>query len=518
MRLVLTAQEMREIDRLAIEKIGIPSMVLMENAGKRVAEVAFEILQQKQGKRVLILCGKGNNGGDGMVAARHLLSLGVSVDIALVGEKESLRGDAKIQFSILEKMDVSFFFITDIGDLNRLNPGDVLIDALLGTGTSGQIQGLLPSVIEWINKQSSPVISVDIPSGIHSDTGACLGACVRACRTVTLAEWKRGLVLFPGKGCAGNVQVVDIGIPGSIVQHFPCKTYYLEEKDIRNWLPERVAHAHKGHFGKVLVLAGSTGMTGAASLTSLACLRAGAGLVLLGIPRSLNPILEVKLTEVMTRPLPETSEGTLSLTAESEIREWLEWADVLAIGPGLSRNPETAELVRRIVMNTSLPIVLDADGLNAFEGQSVLFQKRKGFLILTPHPGELARLISDPGVSSEKIDTERIEIARAWAKNGNAILVLKGAPTVVADLEGNVYVNSTGNSGMATGGAGDVLTGLIAGLLAQKLSPLYSALCGVYLHGLAGDLASKRIGQRALLAGDILDAIGNAFLTLEGHS
>ncbi len=283
------------------------------------------------------------------------------------------------------------------------------------------------------------------------------------------------------------------------------------------WLPPRPPHAHKGDFGKVLVLAGSMGMTGAASLTSLACLRAGAGLVLLGIPKSLNPILEVKLTEVMTRPLSETSEGTLSLSAESEIHGLLEWADVLAIGPGLSRHPETAELVRRLVLKTSLPVVLDADGLNAFEAKSELLKKRKGPMILTPHPGELARLIPQQGILSSRIDTERIDMAREWAKTWNAILVLKGAPTVIGDLDDTVYVNSTGNSGMATGGTGDVLTGLIAGFLAQKLSPLHSALCGVYLHGLAGDLASERIGQRALLAGDLLDFIGNAFFVLEGR-
>jgi len=256
-------------------------------------------------------------------------------------------------------------------------------------------------------------------------------------------------------------------------------------------------------------------MTGAASLVSLACLRAGAGLVLLGIPKSLNPILEVKLTEVMTRPLPETAEGTLSLSAESEIRELLEWADVLAIGPGLSRNPETAELVRRIVMESSLPLVLDADGLNAFEGKSELFQTRKGPVILTPHPGELARCIFNSTISISKIDAERIEMAREWAKKCNAILVLKGAPTAIGDPEGNVYVNPTGNSGMATGGSGDVLTGLIAGFLAQKCAPLHSALCGVYLHGLAGDLAIQSTSPRALIAGDILDSIGKAFLCLE---
>lgn len=515
MRVLLTAQEMRAIDRLTIEEIGIPSMVLMENAGKAVAEAVQEELKNQKGTRVLVVCGKGNNGGDGMVAARHLLSRGISVDIAIVGEKEDLRGDAKLQLSILEKMGVSPFFISKKSDLNQLSPGDLIIDALLGTGTSGEVQGILASVIEWINAQSSAVVSVDIPSGIHTDTGACLGACVRATSTVTLAEWKRGLVLFPGRNCAGKVQVADIGIPHCAVQRIPCNTFYLEGKDIASWLPERPAHAHKGRFGKVLVLAGSTGMTGAATLTSLASLRAGAGLVVLGIPKSLNPILEVKLTEVITRPLAETPEGTLSLSAEPEIRSLLEWADVLAIGPGLSRNPETAELVRRIVMTTSLPLVLDADGINAFEGQAELLKKRKGPLILTPHPGELARLISDLGLSVSKIDLERIEMARAWSQKWNAIVVLKGAPTVVGDPEGNVYVNPTGNSGMATGGSGDVLTGLIAGFWAQKSTPLHSALCGVYVHGLAGDLASEKMGQRALLAGDILDSVRNAFLALE---
>lgn len=514
MRRIVTSDEMQKIDRCTIEEIGVPSLLLMENAGLGVVTVVDEMLAGTEKKNILIFCGKGNNGGDGMVVARHLFNRGFQTDVYLVGEKETLKGDALINLKILDGFGLEVFTLKDKKDLKRIRRGDLIVDALLGTGVTGKVDGFLAEVIAWINGSSIPVVSVDLPSGLHSDYGSFQGGCVQADHTVTMAELKRGLVLPPGRELAGDVTVVDIGSPDFAADRVDVRTFLLEEEDIVERLPDRPADAHKGKFGKILVLAGSTGMTGAAVLASTASLRVGGGLTILGIPCGLNSIFEEKLTEVMTRPLPQTPGGTLSLEGEGEIDRLLEWADVLAVGPGLSTDGETAELVRRVVARAEMPMVIDADGLNAFAGEGKLLKRgnKRGSRVLTPHYGELSRLI---GVSIDEIERDRIEVARESASRFGSVIVLKGSPTVVASPEGDVYINPTGNSGMASAGVGDVLTGMIVGLLGQGCSPLDAALCGVYLHGLSGDLGAEAVGERCLVAGDLIRFLSDAFKHVE---
>ena len=515
MKRLVTAREMREMDRLTIEGVGIPGLLLMEAASRAVADAACDLLGQSESKKVAVFCGKGNNGGDGMAAARHLFSRGVEVSVFLAGNPGSLKGDALVQWTILKGMGIPVSVLRSQNDLRGVRAGDLVIDALLGTGLVGDVEEPVASVLAWINRSGRPVLSVDLPSGLWCDTGSFGNACVHAARTVTLGELKRGLVLYPGRQKSGRVDVVDIGIPDSVASSVGINTFWVESGDATARLPERPAWAHKGAFGKTLILAGSTGMTGAAALCSSAVLRTGAGLAVLGTPSGLNSIMEEKLTEVMTKPLPQTDSGSLSLDAVAAITDMMGWADVLALGPGLSRHPETAEVVRKTVARSKRPTVIDADGINAFEGHAELLEKKKGPFILTPHSGELSRLT---GLSVEAIERDRIETARTAAKRFGCVIVLKGAPTVTACPDGCVTVNSTGNSGMATAGAGDVLTGILAGLLAQGLSPADAALCGVFLHGLAGDLAASAKSARSITAGDIADFLGAAFQSLEaGH-
>jgi hydroxyethylthiazole kinase-like uncharacterized protein yjeF len=511
MERLVTAAEMREMDRTTIEQIGIPGLLLMEHAGIAIAERAVEMLSEHAGENVTVVCGKGNNGGDGFVVARLLAMQDLRIQILLIGDPDSLQGDALVNYRSLCGMGLPVTPVRSKKGLHKNKPGDLVIDALFGTGIQGEVKGLAAQVIDWMN-HAPLILSIDMPSGLHCDNGQFEGACVEADATVTLGELKRGLVIPPGRELAGSVDVAAIGIPEQAVSSIQIKTWLIEEDDCCRRLPPRPPAAHKGDFGKALILAGSRGMTGAATLTSLAALKAGCGLVKLGCPFELNPTLETKLTEVITHPLPETGSGSLSLSALTEIQHLINWADVLAIGPGLSQDSETCALIRKLVRGCRKPTVLDADGLNAFDGESELLQELELPLIITPHPGELARLINRE-VSA--ILTDPVETARKWSSQWHCVLILKGAPTIIAS-RGTVYVNSTGNSGMATAGSGDVLTGLLTGLLAQGCSVEDASICGVMLHGLAGDLAALTDFDRSMTAGDILEQTGSAFKQIEG--
>lgn len=512
MHRIVTASEMREIDQRTIKEACMPGLLLMENAGLGLVQVIMDHLNEAKDARVIILCGKGNNGGDGMVVARHLYNRGVHVDVYLAGVSKNLKGDALLNFKILKGYGIDVIELKSVRTLKKNNHIHLIVDALLGTGISGEVKGLTGDVIRWVNRTGVPVISVDLPSGLQCDDGQYTGDCIQADHTVTMAAMKRGLLLPPGRELAGHVSVVDIGVPDFIAESVDSKVYLIESADVAIRLPDRPAAAHKGTFGRLAILAGSRGMTGAGVLCSQASLRIGAGLTILGVPESLNPVFEEKLTEVMTKPLPETNEGSLSAKGSREIEKLLDWADLLALGPGLSMNTETSSLIRKVVLDCSLPLILDADGINAFAGQPQLLEKRKGTIVLTPHYGELSRLT---GQSIEEISVNRIEVARREAIRFKSVLILKGSPTVIAAPNGEVFINPTGNSGMATAGSGDVLTGMIAGLMAQGCSPLDSAICGVYLHGMAGDLAAQDYGQHSLIAGDIIDYISEAVLGLE---
>jgi len=375
-----------------------------------------------------------------------------------------------------------------------------LIDGLLGTGASRPVEGLLADTIKMINNAEKTVLAIDLPSGIHADTGQVLGDAVKAAYTVTFALPKRGLVVYPGKDYVGRLSVADISIPIEKLNQ-EIKVKLLTQQEVGEMLPKRTADSYKGDYGKAFILAGSPGMTGAAYLTSQACLTAGAGLVTLGLSKSLNPIMEVKTNEVMTKPLPETEEGLLSKSCLPILEEELKDLDVLAVGPGLGRSDELTEIVWELVKISPVPLILDADGLFALsEGIEILLEAQSP-IILTPHLGELSRL---SGLKVEELKSDPIGHCQNLARDWGVYLIMKGAATLVASPEGEVYVNSTGNPGMATGGSGDVLTGIIAGLVAQGLKPFQACAAGVFLHGLAGDLAAKERGFAGLTAGDLI--------------
>ncbi|MDZ7333065.1 MAG: NAD(P)H-hydrate dehydratase [candidate division KSB1 bacterium] len=515
MKIVLNATEMAAIDRTTIEEYQIPGVVLMENAGRAVFIEIEKYLGTVIGKHIVIFCGKGNNGGDGYVIARHLANRGARLSVFLAGAKNQVRGDALVNLTILNRMGIHVQEITSVEQIPPLGSIDLVVDALLGTGVTGPVVGFLGQLIDYINHLGAPIISVDLPSGMETDSGAISGSAIHATLTVTMGHLKTGLLFSPGRDAAGKIVVADISIPTAVSRRFDSGRYLVEADDIRQRLPVRALDAHKTSCGKVVVIAGSIGMTGAATLASLASLKVGAGLTKLAIPASLNAILEEKLTEVMTVPMPETSSHSISLKAQDQIAELLDWADVLAIGPGLSTHPETVAFVHWLLRTQKKPMVLDADGLNAIAKLPNLIKHYSGDLIITPHPGEFARLIS---ANISEIQLNRLNILRQYAKEWNKVIVFKGGPTVVAAPSGDLFINSTGNPGMATGGSGDVLTGMIAGLLAQKLSPTDAALVGVYLHGLAGDLAAESLSQMGMIAGDICDYIPTAIKRLTSQA
>lgn len=514
---LVTSEEMRRIDKKAIEEIGIPSIVLMENAGLKVADAIEKKYGPLKGKYVYIFAGSGNNGGDGMVVARHLFNQKVKAKIFLLAEKKNIKGDAAINLAITEKMGIPMREITSPAFMEslekELEKADVVIDALLGTGAKGAPRGLMKKVIDLINKHSKNTVAVDIPTGVDADRGEVRGEAIKAEYTVSLAYPKRGLYLYPGMDYAGEIEIADIGIPTGLEEDkINCELLALP--DISKKLFFRKPSSHKGSFGHLLVIAGSPGMTGAASLTALSALRVGVGLVTLGIPEDLNPILETKLTEVMTLPLPQSKDKTLCREGFEKIKDFSQKCKAIAIGPGISSNKQTKELISMIIDQLNIPLVIDADGINVLAGELSLLKKYKASLIITPHPGEMGRLM---GTSAEEIQKDRIRSTVALAKKIGAIVVLKGAKTVIASKEGNSWVNLTGNPGMATGGSGDILTGIIGGLLTQKLSSLEAAKTGVYLHGYAADLAAQKKGEISLIASDTLETIPEAIRRIKSE-
>ncbi|MDE0325558.1 MAG: NAD(P)H-hydrate dehydratase [Candidatus Poribacteria bacterium] len=519
---VVTAAEMRRIDQDTIEGIGIPGIVLMETAGSAIVRAIKRHYPTCQ--RIGIFAGKGNNGGDGIVIARQLAHVGRDVHIFLVSPADSFTGEAHINLQIAKRLGLQIEeILTDTGFNGTgtvpttLASCELLVDAILGTGVRGAVRSPIASVINAINSLSTPVLSVDLPSGLDADTGHPLGTCVQADRTVTIGLPKRGLLMHPGAELAGKLEVVDIGFPQQVVDAQDIKVNWTTATQASQWVPPRPPASHKGSYGRVLVVAGSTGMTGAAALASEAALRAGAGLVTLATPKHLNPILEGLLPEVMTLPLPETEAGSLAVSATSAILEFAEKTkSVLAIGPGLSQHPETVFFVHQLVRENreqglSLRMVIDADGLNALSQDRNIFSLLGRETVLTPHPGEMARLT---GASVSTLEKDRIHTAQQFASEHSLTLVFKGAPTVSADANGEVWINSTGNPGMATGGMGDVLTGVIAGLMAQGIASETAAALGVYLHGLAGDIAAEALGRHGLIASDVLKAVPQAIASL----
>ena len=495
---ICTAEQMRIIDRAASDLGGIPSVLLMENA----AFACVREIKKLNVKKVGIFCGKGNNGGDGLAIARLLFHLGYDVTVFLVFGCD-FSGDAFINYDIAEKTGIKITEITDSSDLEYyISAQDLVVDAIFGTGIHGEITGYAFDVIETVNKSAKKVLSVDIPSGVNSDTGEVCKIAVRADITVTFAAYKCGMFLYPGADYTGKIVVSDISIPKYLIEKSIAET--IDENFASKVFPKRSDNAHKGDCGKIFIVGGSVGMTGAVTLAAEAAMRSGAGLVTVGIPESLNRIMEVKLTEAMTLPLPE-QDGALCPNALDTVLEQMKKSDVLLIGPGMGRSEYTQKLVCDILLNSRIPTIVDADALFAVSQNPDVLDSCSCNLILTPHTAEFARLVNL--MPEEK---ERLPLSAEYASGKGVTLVLKGHHTIVTSPGGKQFINTSGNSGMATGGSGDVLAGMTAAFAASVPDETDAAALAVFLHGLAGDSSVKRLGKTSLTASDICNGISSA--------
>jgi ADP-dependent NAD(P)H-hydrate dehydratase / NAD(P)H-hydrate epimerase len=506
---IVSAHEMREIDRVSSERFGVPSLTLMENAGSAVAE--FVLSRYPSMQRIGVVCGKGNNGGDGFVAARKLHDAGRGVRVLLLAEPSEVRGDAA---EMLSRLLASPAVARSHEELSQSSASavfecDLLIDAILGTGFKPPVTGLYAEAVARLNSSPAAVIAVDIPSGADADImGEQSGAVVRADAVVTFTA-PRPAHIF-GSITPGPTVVVPIGSPEKAIVS-SLQLNVITARDLAPLLAPRPPAANKGNFGHVLVIGGAVGKAGSVAMAGMAALRAGAGLSTVGTPKSVLPTVAGFHPELMTEPLEETEAGTISkrVLGYGHLDALAKDKTVLAIGPGISRHAETAEVVRTMVKKCQQPMVLDADGLNAFEGRADELSGKGRSLVITPHPGEMARLI---GSSAAAVQRDRLSIARAFAREHEVIVVLKGKRTLVAAPDGRVWVNTTGNPGMATGGTGDILTGMSAGFIAQNPERVMEAVCAaVYLHGLAGDVARETMGEHSLVATDLIKCLPEAF-------
>ncbi len=510
---VLSAEAMRAVDRAAIEELGVPGLVLMENAALGVVEAIGE--RFASARSAAVFCGPGNNGGDGLAVARHLLVRGYEVTAFLVTGGKPLEGDAAAQLGIARKLDLPLVEVPREADLPAALAAaaahDLVVDALFGTGLARPLDGKFAELVEGLNELPRPRVAVDLPSGLSGSRADAWGPHLRADLTVTFAAPKVAHVLPPAAAAVGELVVTDLGIPAWVVEGAPGALHLLVEEEAAALLPPRPAAAHKGDCGHALIVAGSPGKAGAATLAARGAVRGGAGLVTLGVPMPLVATVDGASLESMSLGLQARPEGMLAGAAAERVLAALAGKHSLGIGPGLGTHPEAAAVARRLVRESPVPVVVDADALNAFAGRAGELAERAAPAILTPHPGELARLL---GGTPADVQADRLGAAESAAREWKAVVLLKGYRTLVATPEGEVWINPTGNSGMATGGTGDVLTGLLAALLAQGLDPRAAALAGAYVHGLAGDLVAERLGRRGLAAGDLADALPLAFRRL----
>lgn len=511
---VLNSAQMREADRRAIEEIGIPSLVLMENAGRQAVAAMEAMYNDLSERQVAVLCGRGNNGGDGFVVARTLMQRDIDVSVFLIGRVSDVRGDARVNLEILGRLGLTVVEIAD-GQAWELHFSEIsdctlIVDAIFGTGLNAPLSGLMETVVADVNGSGIPVVSIDLPSGLTADSAEPIGKSIEAALTITLAAPKLPLVLPPAETRAGDIVIADIGIPSELLDTIEGpRVELLTRGALRELISPRAADSHKGDFGRVLVIAGSRGKTGAAHLAALGALRSGAGLVTIATAAGCQSILAAMAPEYMTEALDERADGL----DPAGVDRALEMArDVIALGPGLGQAPATREFVRSLVDRATMPLVIDADGLNAFGDDPDRLAGREGRdVIITPHPGEMGRLI---GMSADEVQASRLEIARNFAAAHHVYVVLKGHRTLIATPDEKVFINPTGNPGMATGGTGDVLTGMIAAWLAQLLDAEAACKLAVYLHGMAGDLAEADDGEISMTSVDLAGHIGDAVLEL----
>jgi NAD(P)H-hydrate epimerase len=512
--IVVTAEQMREMDRLTIQKYGVPSLSLMERAGEAIARAILDNFGRGAKKGVLIVAGKGNNGGDGFVVARLLSKKRIPCEVVLLARKHELSPDAAHNLEAYTKRRGKVTEIADgsLGLLSeRLAGKGLLVDAILGTGTKNIVGGLYGEAITLMNASGVPIVAVDIPSGLDTDNGMPLGVAIQAEMTVALAYPKLGEVIHPGLNYVGDLAIADIGIDCRAVEEIAPYIELMEREDVRRLVPVREPDSHKGTYGHALVMAGSRGKTGAAILASRAAIRSGAGLVTLAAARPLNDIFATALVEVMTEPLPSNAAEEIQPLGDEEWRRLLARKDALLFGPGIGVNDATRSMLLWLLSNLEIPWVIDADGLNNLALEVDRLRSAKTPPILTPHPGEMARLIAK---DTTIVNQKRVEVARSFAMEHGCHVVLKGARTVIATTEGKIFINSTGNPGMATGGMGDVLAGMLTALLGQGFSPEDAMKLGVYLHGFVGDRVAAKKGQIGLIASDIIDGLPSGIRSL----
>lgn len=510
---LVTAEQMQTMDRQTIESFGIPGRVLMENAGRGAVKLILDRYSGIEEMKIAVLAGRGNNGGDGFVIARYLMEKGIFVNTYLLSTKDKVQGDAKANMDLVLELinhegPGAVIEIPDAGTLKKYRPDirhhGLFVDAILGTGLNSDVRGFFKDAIELMNQSSAPVFSVDIPSGLHSDTGRPLGTAVKADATATFAFAKAGHILYPGNTFTGELEVIDIGIPDFIAAQQHIGLSIIEKAQVAGLIPVRSFNSHKGTFGHLGILAGSPGKTGAAALCANAAVRCGTGLVTLGVPQQLNSRIEPLVVEPMTLGLKDNNKGLLTLLAANEISQFLKDKQALALGPGIGTHKETVALVHNLVKDCRIPLVIDADGLNCVAEKPDILGSAQCPVVLTPHPGEMARL---SGASTKEIQADRTGVAIDFAHKYNITLVLKGAQTVIASPDGSCRICPTGNPGMASGGMGDVLTGIIAGFCAQGLAPEAAAAAGVYIHGLCADTLADHVNDFGFTASDIVDSI-----------
>jgi NAD(P)H-hydrate epimerase len=508
---------MKSVDKKAIRDLGIIGPILMENAGIQIVQAMrdrFELLQEED---IVVVAGKGNNGGDGFVAARHLFNQGCRVHVLLLSKKGSLKGDAALNFSIAENIGIPVTEVTTEKEWKskkkKITRCTVLVDAVFGTGLTKPAEGLFRTAIEDMNKSSAYTIAVDIPSGLSSDTFELIGPCVKADLTVTLAAPKVAHLFPPAEECIGELLIADISVPPGLLEDDSLKLELVQADSVAPFFSQRKKDTHKGTYGHLFILSGALGKTGAAVMAGKAALKMGAGLVTVGTPKSCLPIVARSMAELMTEPLPETEEKTFSAQALEPSLRLLEGKDALLLGPGISTHDSTAEFVLGLLPRVRIPVVLDADALNILSSTPEVLKSLKTPVVVTPHPGEFARLLR---ISTQDVIRNKLELAPKFAEEYGVILVLKGYRTLTATPDGFVFINPTGNPGMATAGTGDVLSGMLASMIIQGKDILGAVLAAVYIHGQSGDIAAQKIGEKALTAGSIIRYLPSAIKSISG--
>ncbi|MBN2343374.1 MAG: NAD(P)H-hydrate dehydratase [Deltaproteobacteria bacterium] len=497
----MTREQIRAYDSIAMKELEIPGVVLMENAGVGASRIALDMLKGQ--KRVAVLAGPGNNGGDGFVIARHLINAGCDVRTYLATAPKAIKGDARINYDVLHKMDATI--IPASTDKPKVLPDhlncDLVIDALLGTGVNKPVEGYLSTIIDQLNEMNVPVLAIDVPSGLDADTGISWKTTVNADVTATFGHIKQGLLLYPGAFHAGRIQVVPIGVPASVSKKAGVQGHIVTEAEVRALFPSRKKDAHKGTMGHLAIVAGSLGKSGAAVMASKAAMRAGTGRVTIATTQNARATIEPRCLEVMVETVIEKPDAALTDKDVKKLASLIEGKTALALGPGLTTAPGISALSMRLLQMLEIPAVIDADGINILAKDPSGAGRIMAPMVFTPHPGEMARLT---GKSTAQVQNDRIEIARQTAMWHKVTIVLKGAHTVIASPEGNILINPTGNEGMASGGMGDVLTGIIGSYLAQGMKPFDAAVAGTYIHGLLADRCVEKIGKSGLVATDLV--------------